>query len=714
MLIPFFYFLNMVLFLAGLLSLRQGSGERNFSLVLIQALLCIPLLAVEYFYLGHRLEAQPVQLVLFSELVFLLIWLSLALRLQQAGHSSLHDHRRAFVLEFVAGFILLVLAGYFLATHNVVSVVQASIAFEMYDLVFFLTLLMLLVVFFTAWRLEEFWRALGSQARWEYKFLIIGALVICGTLAWASSYRLTYLKIFPRHLLLLSTLLLSGWGMMVYAVARHRLLNRKIFVSRKIVYSILVPSLLSAYLLGFGVISLVIRAFGLEMSYVLKWLFLLLGLFVVGLFGFSASFRRRAQYFISTHFYINKYEYRDEWLALSQEFQGASTEDEVVKALRQVLTRSLYTSEIFIWTGGAEHKPDYVLMSSPEAIEESDTGTTIPGSDILVRYLQNHAYFHRQEQEPDRLWQKVHDEKSAFFSFFNLQLLVPIVIGRNFVGIIGLGPEFTGGQYGHDDFDLLTALGSQTASALLAVRMAEELAFAREQQAWDRLSAFVLHDIKNSATMLSLLQENAPAHIHEPEFQRDMLELVDDALKRMARVEQRLGSLREEIVPNLKEVGLKTFLEDVVYRMQAKLPGLEIRLDGPGEIPLHSDPQLLHTIFENILLNAYEAQGKGGGVQIRYYRDERGEQVHVEILDNGPGIAQDLLPDGIFEPFKTSKEGGSGIGLWQAKRVAMSLRASITAENGTKGGACFVLGLPQMDGEEECNYSTPSKSAKFI
>ena len=698
MLIPIFYTLNALLFLAGLLGFRNGSGERIFTIALVQALFFIPLLSLEYFYFGYKLEPQSVQLLFFSELVFILIWLSLSMRLKKAVRSAVHDHRRHFLLEVVAGSIFLVSAGYFLAIRNVVTFAQPSFAFGMYGMVFFLTLLMLLTVFFTAWRLEEFWRALGSAARWEYKFMVIGALVICGALAWASSYRLTYLKIFPRHLLLLSALLLSGWGMMVYAVVRHRLLNRKIFVSRKVVYSILVPSLLSIYLLGFGIISFLIRAFGLEMSYVLKWLFLILGFLFVGLFGFSASFRRRAHYFISTHFYINKYEYRDEWLALSRELQGASTEAEVVNALRQVLTRSLYTTEIFIWMGGTEKKPDYALVSSPEKVDDTSSVSIIRRSSVMVRYLQNHAYFHRQENETDRQWQKVENEKSAYLSSFNLQLLVPVAIGSNFVGIIGLGPEFTGGQYGYDDFDLLTALGSQTASALLAVRMAEELAHTREQQAWDRLSAFVLHDIKNSATMLSLLQENAPANIHKPEFQRDMLELVGDALRRMARVEQRLGSLREEIAPNFKEIDLKSFLENIVSRMQAKLPDLEISLEGSGKLTIQSDPELLYTILENIVLNSYEAQEKNGVVRILYDWDKRHEEVHVEIFDNGPGIPEDLLPHGVFEPFKTSKEGGSGIGLWQAKRVAASLGASISAENITPSGACFTLGFPKMVG----------------
>lgn len=164
----------------------------------------------------------------------------------------------------------------------------------------------------------------------------------------------------------------------------------------------------------------------------------------------------------------------------------------------------------------------------------------------------------------------------SFFTALNLTLVTPISIGKQLTGLIGLGPEFTGGQYGHDDFDLLTALGSQTASALLAVRMAEELAHTREKQAWHRLAAFVLHDIKNAATMLSLLRENAPEHINEPEFQQDMLELVDDALKRMGRVEERLGFLGDEITPELQDLALGRFLHERIRKMKKKLPYMEV------------------------------------------------------------------------------------------------------------------------------------------
>jgi putative PEP-CTERM system histidine kinase len=530
--------------------------------------------------------------------------------------------------------------------------------------------------------------------RWEYKFLVVGSYLVCGALAWSSSYRLTYLTIFPEHLQLLSTLLLVGWVMMCYAVFHHRLLNRKIFVSRKVAYAFVVPSLLAAYLLGFGIISLIMRTFGLQLSFVLKWLFLAVGLVGVALFSFSGKIRRRAQFFISTHFYINKYEYRDEWLALSQQLQGALSEAEVVKALREVLVESLYTTEIFIWLGGTESAKEFTLISSPEYTLTTSHPNNIAANDPLIRYIKTHSRFHKEEKEPDPFWQEVMVHKEPFFTSLNLTLLAPISIGNQLVGLIGLGPEFTGGKYGHDDFDLLTALGSQTASALLAVHMAEELAHAREQQAWHRLSAFVLHDIKNAATMLSLLRENAPEHIHEPEFQQDMLELVDDALKRMRRVEQRLGTLKDEIAAEWQDLELYRFLTDFIGKLKKKLPFMEIAVEGSSAIRINSDPELLASILENLLLNAYEAKGEGTVVRIEICRDDDARQILVKIIDNGPGIAAELLPDALFEPFKSSKDGGSGIGLWQVKRMVASLEATISADNNSDGGAQFVIKLP--------------------
>ncbi len=688
MLIPFFYTLNIFILLVGNASIFLKSGEKTFSIALFRILLSLPLLAGEYFYLAYHFAAETAQLVLFSEIIFILLLLYLALHLRTVSDTSIRKHRYYCLIEiFVAA-----AATYFLVFRSAPTIFESSISIQKYGSEYCAAIFFLIIVFFISWRLEQFWRSLKNAQRREYIFLVLGSLFVCCTFAWSTSYRLTYLAIPPRHFPLLASLLLFGWALMTYAIIRYKLLNRSIFVSRKIVYSSVVPSLLAVYFLGFGIVSLTMNTFNLHLSFVLKWLFIVLGFMTIGLFTFSGKIRRRVQFFISTNFYINKYEYRDEWLALSQELQGALTENRVVMALQQVLSESLYTTEIFIWVG--DSSKGYRLVSSPYVSDIRKDKHGIAANDLLIYFIQSRSHFHLNEREPDPTWQNIADTKKDFLHELNITLISPIAIGVHLVGLIGLGPEFTGGQYGHDDFDLLTVLGSQTASAIMAVRMAEELAHMREQQAWNRLSAFVLHDIKNAATMLSLLQENAPEHIHEPAFQQDMLELLNDTLKRMERIEQRLMTLKDEIRPEIQDIELEQFLETCCRQMEIKLPSIKITTECTDAIQIRSDPKLLFSILENLLLNAIEAQQEGTIVQIRTAMDVDNRQAVIQIIDNGPGIAKELLPDILFEPFKTSKDGGSGIGLWQVKNILENLEGSISAANSPQGGAQFVIRLP--------------------
>jgi putative PEP-CTERM system histidine kinase len=694
--IPVLYTLNIALLLPALLAIRSGKGEKRYSLALVQTLFALPLLALEYFYLGYNMEAESARLVFFSEIIFGLVWLSMTLHLHRAAIESRYNTGFQFFWEISVAVVSVAVTSFFLFFGSSVLVSVSQISFHSYGFVFFSALLMLVVMLYSSWRLEQFWGLLGVAKRWEYKIMIVGCLLICGTFAWSSSYRITYLTIYPNHLFLLSILLFLSWLLLIYAVVHHRLLNRKIFISRKVVYSSFIPSLLACYFIGFGIVSLIMRTFGLELSFVLKWLIVVSGLVAAVLIGFSGKIRRNIHFFISTHFYNNKYEYRDEWIALSSELQGAETEKDIVSALRNVLEKCLYTTEIYIWLGDSETSRDYILASSPQKPRTGNVEETIASEDPLIQYLKSNPYFHTEEKEPSPDWQKLNAARNTFFTSSSISLIAPISSGSQLCGFLGLGPEYTGGHYGHDDFDLLGALGSQTASSLLAARMAEKLAHAREQQAWNRLSAFVLHDIKNAATMLSLLQANAPQHIHEPEFQQDMLELVDDSLKRMKRVEQRLKTLKDEIEPDLQKTRLSKFLTTCCRRLETKLPSLKVRIDCAAGIAIRTDPNLLGSIIENLLLNASQACSGQTTVDLTVEESSPEKHVTVKIADNGPGIPEDLLPSRLFEPFTTSKKEGSGIGLWQVEKMITSLGATIKAHNMPDGGACFTLTFPSV------------------
>jgi hypothetical protein len=167
MLMPFFYTLNLLLLLSGLLGIRLFSGERKFSLALIQTLLSLSLLAGEYLYLAYHLGAQAVRLVLFSEIVFALIWLSMAQRLRSATIATVGESRPRFLIEIIVGVVVTAVAGYYLVYRSVTEISDAILTFHLYSPIYFSAVFILMTVLYAAWRLEQFWRALNTARRWR-------------------------------------------------------------------------------------------------------------------------------------------------------------------------------------------------------------------------------------------------------------------------------------------------------------------------------------------------------------------------------------------------------------------------------------------------------------------------------------------------------------------------------------------------------------------
>ena len=364
MMVGFFYLMNGILLGMGLLVFRLKQGERQFSLAVVQSLFLLPLLAGEYVYLSGEFSGPALKAVFISEGIFVSIWLALALRLKQATSSQDLEPRLLSVgLLLLGAFLPWMGALQSVAIPHDPLIAIRSIVFPSYSLMYFNNLALLIASLVMVWRLEDFYRGLLPAYRWEFKFFAGGGYLICAVFIWAASYRITYLRLIPDHYLLMAMLLLLAWLLMVYAVAKHRLLNRKMFVSRKVVYKLVAPLFFAGYLFSLGLISLVMRHFGWELPFVLGWFLLVLGLVTLLVLVLSGKVRQQVKYFISTHFYVNKYEYRDEWLAFSELLQEAFTESEIIEALRQVLSGSLYTTNIVIWAG--DEKKGFMPVPPP-------------------------------------------------------------------------------------------------------------------------------------------------------------------------------------------------------------------------------------------------------------------------------------------------------------------------------------------------------------
>ncbi len=683
----------MLLLGSCLLIFRMTSREQRVNLSLIQTLIALPLLAGQYWYFFSNFQpTSVVPLVFLAESTFALLWLSLVLRLASTPEMPAPEPRFVPAVQLSMLIVLLGMIWYSSFRPPELVLLDGNLKSDQNGILYFYALVLLAAMLVSAWRLEVFWRRLASGQRRAYRIVVVAGYLICGSHIWAASYRATYLQLVPGHFLLLAVLLFIAWLLTVYAVANHGLLYRKIIISRQIIYSFIAPMVFGVYMILLGMISLVMKYYGLSLPFILRGLVFAVGVVALVYYVCSSALRRKVHFFVNKHFYENKYEYKEEWKALSTHLQGVETEFDVARALYDILKETVYSQNILIWLGDKQWglKPVF----PPPASDEEALEHLLGEGDELIQYLGQHAHFYLKDIKTDDEYRDLVKRKKDFMANLDLVLMVPFSINEQLVGIISLGPEVSGGHYGYDDFDLLAALGTQAASTIVAVRMAKQSADARERKAWDRLSAFVLHDVKNASAMLSLVRENAPTHIHKPKFQQDMLEAIDDSLARMSKVQHGLDILKEETTPNFVEVGLKIFLHDYCFQMNKRMRGVTISVNCPSDIHFPTDPAIISRILENLLLNAYEASGDPPSVKIEIDVVRTKYWVVVQVTDSGPGIGEELLPDVLFEPFRTTKRKGSGIGLWQVRQLVQSLNGTIQASNVVWGGARFMIRLP--------------------
>jgi len=308
---------NYTILLSLLLDARIKEPGRCFSFGFIRIFFLIPLLAVEYSYFGVHMQGHLAVPLFFSETVFGLTWINIALHFPNVIDPDVKlssSYHLTAIFGVIGGTFL---GSYWLFIRPAFKISDYHLLFPYHGQLYFSSFFVLIACLVMAWRVETFWRRLPPKDRWLYKYLVIGILLISGSVGWSTSFRITYLWLNGDHLFLLSIFLLTAWLLISYAVFRNRLLNRKIFVSRKVVYATIAPIAFAVYLIALGIISLLMRSFGWSLHFVLQWLIIIAGVLLIAILALSGKSRAKVKFFISTHFYVNKYEYRDEWLAFS-------------------------------------------------------------------------------------------------------------------------------------------------------------------------------------------------------------------------------------------------------------------------------------------------------------------------------------------------------------------------------------------------------------
>jgi putative PEP-CTERM system histidine kinase len=246
-----------------------------------------------------------------------------------------------------------------------------------------------------------------------------------------------------------------------------------------------------------------------------------------------------------------------------------------------------------------------------------------------------------------------------------------------------------------EDRDLLKASGRAAAAHLALIQATEALSEAQQFDAFNRLSAFVVHDIKNVVAQLSLIVSNAHVHDGNPDFVKDAVATIEHAVGRMNRLLTQLHKV--PVSPGAKaRIELDHAVSAAVERCRGGRPAPELRLEAQG-LGIIIDAERLQSVVENLVKNAQEATPDDDRVTVSVAR--RGERALLVIDDTGCGMDAAFVRERLFKPFDTTKgNSGMGIGAHEARELVRGaggdLKVSSSPGQGTRIELWFPLAHP--------------------
>ncbi len=537
------------------------------------------------------------------------------------------------------------------------------------------------------WRLENILRESEGGLRWRVKYAVLGIFIIGGEFIWEMGYRLAYLKVVPEQFAFNSLVLMSGVAFFVFAVVRHRLFEVEVYVSRYVVYRSVVFLGVGLYLIILGLITTVIKYTGISYSNLAWQAFLYFSILALAVVALSQDVRNKVRFFINTHFFANKYDYRREWVEFSERLVDVQSEKEILSKLEKMIYETMFINWVTIWLSDKDKVFKRVLPNdTPSESKQVDS------DHLFIKLLRESSFLIRSQKYGyinDYGILRLPDAVTSFIEENNIALAVPLVAKGEFLGFIGVGPELTQLDYGQDDIDLLKGLASQTATAIDMIRLHDELIQNQKLHLFNQLSIFVMHDLKNAASLLSLILQNAPAHINDPEFQEDLLSTISSASKRLEKVMAKLRALKPPEEQELKPIDVNDVINKQVENFQRLCTGIEIEWRPGTEVFCMANEELLRKVLENLLMNAKDALNEQGKIKI--FVEELGKKVKISISDNGPGIPLDFLESKLFKPFQTTKKDGLGVGLWQVKNFVKAMKGKILVKTSPGRGTTFEI-----------------------
>jgi putative PEP-CTERM system histidine kinase len=549
-------------------------------------------------------------------------------------------------------------------------------------------------------QLERILQSFPDPLRYRLKYVLIG-LGGLACISIAQAFHLVVVSVWRQEdvwaggIASLSSLIVMAMGL---RRLRGPQVIQKIQISHHALYASLAVVCVGGYFVLVAMVTAVVQQTDWEVKESLGMVLMFLAVMGLVVAMLSRRIRVEFQQVVSRHFFKRKYDYREKWLEVTEIFAGCQDVQELLNRYLEWLSRTFGTSRVTIWkyfdVDGRYHQ--IRKERRRRKLTENDRS---PNVSEPIPIPESHPLIHqlKEQKEPSlvQVGQREPEDWREFLDVTHAHVCVPLVTEQGrLLGFCTLSQESVHKGYDQDDLDLLRAIAHHVTMLLIQFELVEERSSSAKWEAVHRFSAFYLHDLKNLASSLSLVAQNAEQYGSNVEFQASAMQTVKNTSQRIINLMGELSRQAKE--PNLSEevatesVDVNLLIKDILAAVND--PGCQPNFSPGLEVPvLQLKREAIKQVLLNLILNARQATGQKGTIDISTAYD--GKQVIVELVDTGGGMSVAQL-EKIFQPFKSSKKNGLGIGLFQCKRIVEDHHGVIHIESQAGRGTTVIITFP--------------------
>jgi len=437
-----------------------------------------------------------------------------------------------------------------------------------------------------------------------------------------------------------------------------------------------------------------IRDYGGNWGGIAQIIFIFLAVLLLLILFVSGKARAIAKVYFNKHFFHYRYDYRDEWIKLSKTIAQLDSINELSGFIIKTLSDLADSSGGGLWL--KNEQGDFYLA------EESNLGfyppQLIKADQSLIQFMLKKQWiidfvefsnYPKAYNEVDlSQWQAEQN---------NISLIIPLFRQNDLVAFVALTKAKVHRQLIWEDHDLLKTVGMQLTNALALSHASDALSRSRQFEAYNRLSAYLVHDLKNLVAQISLIVKNAEKHKYNPEFIDDSIETLKNVVYKIEHLLNQLkkGQVKTDnkIIVNLAEV-----IKDVAIQQAGNKPALQLT-SNQDKIEVLGEKEKITAILGHLVQNAQEATAENGIVSLELSKNEN--QAIIKVIDNGSGMDNKFIAERLFKPFDTTKgNAGMGIGVYEAHDYIVKQSGSCDVESKLGVGTTFTIKLPLAKQED--------------